>query len=66
MDAKEQHKLQNFTPYTFMFGEKESTMLVINFEFACEHGTYTGYNYGEDGTIEKGNVYRYVGSEKPQ
>lgn len=65
-DAKEQHRLQDFTPYTFVFGEKESTMLVINFEFAHEHGTYTGYTYNEDGSIKKGNIYHYSGTKKPQ
>lgn len=62
-DAMEQHKLQEFTPYTFV---SEKTMLVINFEFAHEHGTYTGYIYNEDGSISKGNTYRYFGTEEPQ
>lgn len=64
--AMEQHKLQEFTPYTFVLAEKESTMLVLNFEFAHEHGTYTGYTYNEDGSISKGNTYRYSGTEEPQ
>lgn len=64
--ALEQESLQEFTVYTIPFEERDITMLVLNFDFAVEHGTFMGYNYNEDGSISRGELtYYYAGEELP-
>lgn len=64
---KEQHSFQEYTIYTFPHSDKDTTMLVVNFEFAKAHDTYTGYIYDpETETICESYTYQYIGEELPE
>lgn len=71
-NAKEQFEplfaWKEYTPVCFTkMGENGEDMvwLVVDYEFASEHGTYTGYVLNDDGTIyREGNTYTYKGEEK--
>lgn len=69
--AMEFDELQEFVVYTYplstFYPEKsDDTTLVLNYESLQESGSYTGYGYNEDGSIERnGHNYYYVGEELP-
>lgn len=56
---------KEFTPIRIVeCGEngKDLTLLVVDYEWSKEHGTYTGYLVNEDGTITReGHIYTYNG-----
>lgn len=66
---EEQTKLQPYTPVCFnKMGEngEDLTLLVLNYDFAEEKGTYTGYTLNPDGTITiLENTYTYTSAEMP-
>lgn len=71
-NAKEQFEplfaWKEYTPVCFTkMGENGEDMvwLVVDYDFASEHGAYTGYTLNDDGTIyREGNTYTYSGEEK--
>lgn len=56
---------KEYTPIRVVeFGDDggDLIMLVVNYEFASAHGSYTGYIVNDDGTIyREGNTYTYAG-----
>lgn len=64
---KNDFALREFTPVSFPFPDETFTMLVWDYEWAQTVGTYTGYDYYDDGSIGKvGNTYYYYGTELPE
>mgnify|MGYP004617757459 CR=1 FL=1 len=64
---EEKTKLQSFTPVCFnKMGEngEDMTLLVVNYDFAKDNGTYTGYTLNPDGTIKiLDNTYSFSSTE---